>query len=150
MSDQLRRSSSLRCASWDFYDDADVPGTSPSDESELEGGYRRGSGGLVVRSHQNVAPLTAALGVGVGGADNATFSSNPDEEASLGRCGSGGLVVRSHRSIAPLSTQVMMLVVSPPLRCPHETCNLWNIWNSAFRIQFVISLSSCQALTVFL
>lgn len=71
----------------------------------------------MVRTHKNVAPLTAALGVNVGAAkadigvsDTVTGGSNTGEEAkarqSRRRSGSGGLVVRSHRNVAPLSTQV--------------------------------------------
>eukprot|EP00903_Cladosiphon_okamuranus_P017359 g15992.t1 len=92
----------------------------PESESEAEGSYRRGSGGLVIRTHKNVAPLTAALGIGNSGAavkadnifamaDAATDGSRAGGEAGLGRrrSGSGGFVVRSHRNIAPLSSQLM-------------------------------------------
>lgn len=107
--------------------DTDGQGTSsPSDKSEPEAGYRRGSGGFVVRTHKYVPPLTAALGdndVGVGGAkadtvfamaDAATDGSSIGDETkakvSVSRrrsgSGSGGFVVRSHRNVAPLSSQV--------------------------------------------
>lgn len=114
--------------------DVDFPASCPPEsESDAEGGYRRGSGGLVVRTHNNVAPLTAALGVeNIGAAvkaDAATDGSRAGGEASLGRrgSGSGGLVVRSHRNIAPLSTQVIACVpykVYPSLRSlqAHGSC----------------------------
>eukprot|EP00752_Nemacystus_decipiens_P012707 g11259.t1 len=114
------------------FNSLEVGGAPPADEGEaetLEEGYRRGSGGLVVRTHKKVAPLTAALGGNAGAsnadsifalADAATDSGSTGSHSrrgsgsGSGSGGSGGFVVRSHHNIPPLSSQVKAKTSNSP------------------------------------
>lgn len=101
----------------------DATGVSSPESSEAgdqpDGGYRRGSGGLVVRSHLHVAPLTVAPGLSVSDVSSSNSNSPPIDRSIAGggagtgagtsaepRRGSGKFVIRRHDNIPPLNTEV--------------------------------------------